>query len=201
MYSRRCAVGLALALLVPLVPAAAAAQQGPTASEPVLITSCGQSPGPLKVKVFAQRLGIDHEYDPLATAEDLTAAKESDTPFRSIIVVTGASLKGMGAAGISVEEELARVDALLDEAEAQGLTIVGAHVEGMARRAQGASPGDNSDEQSIDAVCPRSDMLMVRSDGNEDGRFTAIATDRDIPLLEFEKNLELGEVLKDIYGK
>ena len=40
--------------------------------------------------------------------------------------------------------------------------------------AQGAAPGDNSDEQSIDAVCPKSQVLLVRKDGDEDGRFTAI---------------------------
>lgn len=201
MFSRRSTAGLTLLLSLLLIPETASTQEVPTAPEPVLVTSCGQSPGPLKVKVFAQRLGIDFEYNTLAMAEDLVEAKEVGTPFESIIVVTGASLKGMGAAGISVEEEMDRVEELLDEAERQGLTIIGAHIEGMARRAQGAAAGDNSDEQSIDTVCPRADFLVVRSDGNADGRFTAIATDQDIPLIEFEKNLELNDVLKDIFGK
>jgi hypothetical protein len=61
--------------------------------------------------------------------------------------------------------------------------------------------GDNSDELTIDEVCPNSDFLLVRTDGNEDGRFTAIAKDKNIPLVMFEKNMELGDVLKSIFSK
>ena len=33
----------------------------------------------------------------------------------------------------------------------------------MARRSAGASAGDNSDELSIDAVCPNSDFLLIKA--------------------------------------
>jgi len=98
------------------------------------------------------RLGFDFEFNTLATVEDMVARKEAGDPFKSIIIVTGASLKGMGAAGISIEDELARTNKLIEEARKQGMTVIGAHIEGMDRRAQGAAPGDNSDELSIDAV-------------------------------------------------
>jgi hypothetical protein len=71
----------------------------------------------------------------------------------------------------------------------------------MERRAQGAAPGDNSDELSIDAVCPVSDLLLVRKDGDEDKRFTAISTGKKIPMIAFEKNMELSDVLKNLYQK
>jgi len=80
MFSRCSTAGLTLLLSLLLIPRTAPAQEGPTAPEPVLVTSCGQSPGPLKVKVFAQRLGIDFEYNTLAMAEDLVEAKEAGTP-------------------------------------------------------------------------------------------------------------------------
>ena len=115
--------------------------------------------------------------------------------------MTGASLKGMGAAGVSIKDELARTDALIAEAKKAGVTIVCAHIEGMARRAQGASPGDNSDELSIDAVCPRAQAIIVRKDGDEDGRFTTIAKKQNIPMLGFEKNLDLEGVLKSLFGR
>jgi len=168
---------------------------------PVLITSCGQSPGPMKLKVFMKRLKFDHVYNLQATAEDLIANKNAGTPFKSITIVTGASLKGMGAAGISIEDELARAKGLIEEAKKQGIMIIGAHIEGMARRAQGAAPGDTSDELSIDAVCPESDLLIIRQDGDEDGRFTTISKNKNIPMIVFEKNMELGDVLKNLYGK
>ncbi len=81
------------------------------------------------------------------------------------------------------------------------LMLIGSHVEGMERRAQGAAPGDNSDELSIDAVCPKSALLIVRKDGDEDGRFTTISKAGKIPLILFEKYLELKDVLKNVYGK
>jgi hypothetical protein len=168
----------------------------PKAQAPVLVTSCGQSPGPLKLTVFLKRLGIEYDYKTDATDKDLATKK-----YKTVIVVTGASLKGMGAAGVSMKDELVRTAALLDAAKKQGVLIVGSHIEGMARRAQGAEAGDNSDEQSIDAVCPRSQVLLIRKDGDEDGRFTAIAKKQNIPMVAFEKNLDIEGVLKTLFGR
>lgn len=168
---------------------------------PVLVTSCGQSPGPVRLKVFMKRLKIDHVYNVMATADDLIAAKKEGKPFKSLIIVTGASLKGMGAAGISLEDELDRTKALIAEAKKQGIMVIGSHIEGMERRSQGASAGDNSDELSIDTVCPESALLLIRKDGDEDGRFTAISEDKNIPMLVFVKNMEIPVVLKSLYEK
>ena len=79
--------------------------------------------------------------------------------------------------------------------------ISGAHIEGMKRRSQGADPGDNTDELSIDAVCPFSSLLIVKKEGNEDGRFTTISKSKNIPMISFEKNMDLQSVLKDLFGK
>ncbi|MGA3245478.1 MAG: DUF6305 family protein [Bacteroidota bacterium] len=180
---------------------ATAQKQAVKLEQPVLLTSCGQSPGPLKFKIFFGRLGVDHVYNMQASVSDLAAKKKEGKPFKSLIIVTGASLKGMGAAKVSMDEELDRIKKLIAEAKKQGIKVVGAHVEGMERRAQGAAPGDNSDEMSIDAVCPQSDLLVVRKDGDEDKRFTAISTGKKIPLVMFEKNMELSDVLKNLYQK
>jgi hypothetical protein len=185
------------ALGLALVPADAWAQPAvPKAQTPVLVTSCGQSPGPLKITTFLKKLGIAYDYKTDATDKDIATKK-----YQTVIVVTGASLKGMGAAGVSMKDELVRTAALLDAAKKQGVLIVGAHVEGMARRSQGAEAGDNSDEQSIDAVCPKAQVLLVRKDGDEDGRFTAIAKRQNIPMIAFEKNLEIEGVLKTLFGR
>ena len=180
---------------------ASAQKQTVKLEQPVLLTSCGQSPGPLKIKVFFGRLNVEYVYNLQASAGDLVAKKKEGKPFKSLIIVTGASLKGMGASKVSIEDELDRTKKLIAEARKQGMKVVGAHVEGMERRAQGATPGDNSDELSIDAVCPQSDLLLVRKDGDEDKRFTAISTGKKIPLVTFEKNMELSDVLKNLYQK
>jgi hypothetical protein len=193
---------LLLVLAAGLVWSPALAQkQTVKLEQPVLLTSCGQSPGPLKIKVFFSKLGIEHVYNLQASAADLIAKKKEGKPFKSLIIVTGASLKGMGAAKVSIEDEIDRIKKLIAEARKEGMKVVGSHVEGMERRAQGAAPGDNSDEQSIDAVCPQSDVMIVRKDGDEDKRFTTISTGKKIPLVTFEKNMELSDVLKNLYQK
>jgi hypothetical protein len=172
-----------------------------TAEAPVLLTSCGQSPGPTRIQFFLNRLDIDHEFLDVVTAEELSARAQAGSPFKTVIIVSGASLKGMGAAGVSMREELIRTEALIAEARRQGLTIIGAHVEGMARRAQGAAAGDNSDEQSIDAVMPFADLLIVRQDGDEDRRFSIISENSGVPILLFEKNMEMRDVLEGVFNR
>jgi|WetSurMetagenome_2_1015567.scaffolds.fasta_scaffold25258_2 hypothetical protein len=179
----------------PAAPAAVPA--GKTqAQAPVFLTSCGQSPGAVRVGVFLRKLGIDYDLKDTGTVKDLAGK-----PYKSLIVVTGSSLKGMGGAGVSIEDELSRATALIAEAKKRGMTVIGAHVEGMERRAKNAAPGDNSDEMSIDAVCPKANFLIVRKDGDEDGRFTALGKKTGIPVVVFEKSLDLGDVLKNVYGK
>jgi hypothetical protein len=175
--------------------------QAQTASEPVVLTSCGQSPGPVRLKIFLQRLQIKFDYNLMVTAADLVKAKDDGKPYKTLIIVTGASLKGMGAAGVSIDDELSRTKELIAEAKKQGITVIGSHIEGMARRSQGASSGDNSDEQSIDAVCPNSDFLIVKKEGDSDERFTTLSTGKDVPLILFEMNTEISDVLKKVFTK
>ncbi|UCC83346.1 MAG: hypothetical protein JSW46_20755 [Gemmatimonadota bacterium] len=199
----RLAVGMASLACMALADAGAlSAQEAPVTAElPVLLTSCGQSPGPGRVRFFLSRLDLEHEFLEQATAQDLIDRAEAGTPFETVIIVTGASLKGMGAAGVSIQDELERTAALIEEARRRELMLICAHVEGMARRAQGAAPGDNSDELSIDAVCPASDLMIVRQDGNEDRRFSVISESQSIPLILFEKNMELGDVLTSVFAR
>jgi hypothetical protein len=196
------AVLVIAALAIVAAPVLLAGQAGqPKAETPVLITSCGQSPGPTTIKVVLQRLKLAYDIDPLATPAVLQSKAQAGTPYKSLIIVMGASLKGMGAAGISIDDELKRAAALIAEARKEGVLIIGAHVEGMKRRAQGAAAGDTTDEQSIDAVAPNADLLLVYKEGNSDGRFTAISKAKNIPLIEVEKMMDLIPALEKLYAK
>jgi hypothetical protein len=172
------------------------AQTAAKAQAPVFLTSCGQSPGAVTVGVFLRRLQMDYDLKETGTVKDLAAK-----PYKTIIIVTGSSLKGMGGAGVSIEDEISRANALIAEAKKRGIVLIGAHVEGMERRAKNAAPGDNSDEMSIDAVCPKSQLLVIRKDGDEDGRFTTLGKKFNIPVIFYEKSLELNNVLKSLFGK
>jgi hypothetical protein len=203
--STRAVIGLvfALTLVAGVTPLfaqaakpAAAAPAAAKAQAPVFLTSCGQSPGAVTVGVFLRRLQIDYDLKETGTPKDLAAKS-----YKTLIIVTGSSLKGMGGAGVSMDEELSRAGALIAEAKKRGIMVIGGHVEGMERRAKNAAPGDNSDEMSIDAVCPKAQMLIVRKDGDEDGRFTTLGKKFSIPVVLYAKSLELNTVLKNIFGK
>jgi hypothetical protein len=193
---------VAASFILSLAPPTAAGQAAAAKAElPVLVTSCGQSNGPTTIKIVLQRLKMAFDIDPLATPETLRAKAKAGTPYKSLIITMGASLKGMGAAGIEIEDELARASALIAEARKTGVKVIGAHIEGMKRRAQGAAAGDTTDEQSIDAVAPASDILLVWKEGNADGRFTTISQAKGVPLIEFEKTLDLIPTLEKLFAK
>lgn len=169
------------------------------ASPPILLTACGQSPDTSTMKVVIQKSKIPYDLVELATVQDLVKKKSSGAPYKTIIILMGASLKGMGAAGISIDDEIKRTSELMDAARRDKVMVIGAHIGGMKRRAQGAAVGDNTDELSIDAVAPKSDLLIVLKEGNEDGRFTVIAKQKKIPMIEVEKNLDLIPEIEKLF--
>ncbi|HDT13881.1 MAG TPA: hypothetical protein ENO03_05925 [Candidatus Aminicenantes bacterium] len=198
----RTAMALAAVFAFALAPAALPGRaQEASAELPALVTSCGQSIGPTTIKVVMQRLKMDFDIDPLATPETIQAKAKTGAPYKTLIITMGASLKGMGAAGIQIEDELARAAALIAEARKSGLKVIGAHIEGLKRRAQGAAAGDTTDEQSIDAVAPNADILLVLAEGNSDGRFTTISEAKGIPLVEFAKTIDLIPAMEKLFAK
>ena len=160
---------------------------------PLVITTCGHSPGGLNVFVLSKRIKLPCEKIDILKAEDLKEKKEKGIPCNTLMIITGSSLKGLGAAGVKIETEVARIEDLIHEAKAQGIFIIGAHIEGMARRV------DQADDESIKAVIPKSDLIIVRADGNEDGYFTELAEEHKIPLIIIQDTLEITELLKKLF--
>jgi hypothetical protein len=199
------AVFSALFIFTTLLPSFSFSQSKlPKTDLPVIVTSCGQSTGPVRIKAIFKRMKLEPQtymIADFATAEDLRIAKETGSLYKTLIIVMGSSLKGMGAAGISIDDEIDRASKLIAEARRQGITIIGAHIGGMKNRAQGAAVGDNTDELSIDAVAPNSDLLIVIKEGNTDGRFTVIASDKGIPMIEAEKLLDLITEFEELFKK
>ena len=159
----------------------------PECKEMALVTPAGQGPGSAIVGVLCKRNKIDYREFPMATSEQLGE-------FETLIVVLGSSLKGLGAAGISIDNELNRVKELVDGAKAENMFILGVHTEGESRR------GGHC-ERVIDEVVPLVDYLIVRNDGNEDGRFTVFAENTKIPMAFVDETAEVGDLLKEIFKK
>ena len=138
------------------------------AEGPVLITSIGQSADVSMLDALMKKAGADYTFNATASAEDAAG-------YKTIILASGASSKGLGAAGISQEDELARAEAIVKTAKDNGITVIAAHLGGAARR------GALSDQFNDMALSCASYVLVVE-EGNDDGKFTDAATDAGIPI-------------------
>jgi hypothetical protein len=189
----------------------------PKAKLPVLTTSAGQSNDVTTVNIVLEEAGIGYDYCDVPEVDIMKAGvgladKESGpgfhaeaytdlakfpkgTPYKAIIFAVGASLKGMGASGLTIETEEARLKRVIDYCKQNKVFIIVVHVGGTALR--GAPGSDN--ERMIDAVAPMADYIVVTKESNKDGRFTKIAQNKKVPLTEIEYALDLVGILKQVF--
>lgn len=141
----------------------------PAFAADVALTSVGQSPDAMMVRVVMKGLSLEPDFNSLMKPEDLNDQKV-------LIAVLGGSSKGLGAAGIDKDDEVARAKALLEKAKANGKKILVMHVGGEGRR------GTLSD-LFIEAAAPYGDAMIVVDGGNIDGIFTKIAEPKKLEIL------------------
>jgi hypothetical protein len=189
----------------------------PKAKLPVLTTSAGQSNDVTTINIVLEEAGIGFDYCDVPDVDMMKAGvgladKESGpgfhaevytdlakfpkgTPYGTIIFAVGASLKGMGASGLTIESEEARLKRIIDYCKQNKIIIIAVHVGGTALR--GAPGSDN--ERMIDAVAPFADYVIVTKESNKDARFTKIAQSRKVPLTEVDYALDLVGILKQVF--
>ena len=208
---------LSLILLFAASSAAVAQTAPPKAKLPVLTTSAGQSNDATTVNIVLDEAGIGYDYCDVPDIDIMKAGvgmgdKESGpgfhvetttdlakfpkgTAFKTVIFAIGASLKGMGASGLTVDTEEARLKRIIDNCKQNKIFIIGVHVGGTALR--GAPGSDN--ERMIDAVAPFADYLIVTKESNKDGRFTKIAQAKKTPVTEVEYALDLVGIMQQVF--
>ncbi len=175
---------LLIALLALGVVEARAA--GVTFTGPGLITSVGQSSDVAIVKVLLNtQLKLGLEYKPLAQPADLAGKK-------TLVVVLGASTKGLGAAGIDMDKEIARTKALIKAAHDAGVKVLAMHTGGEARR------GKTSNDL-IEIVVPQADYVIVVAAGNKDKFFNTLGEKAKVPVVEVQKMVQAGEAVKAVF--
>jgi hypothetical protein len=175
---KKVMAGVALLLLIASASAALAAD--------VALTSVGQSPDAVMVRVVMRKLKVEADYDALMKPEALGSQKV-------LIAVVGGSSKGLGAAGINADQEKARAISLLEAAKKKGMKILVMHVGGEGRR------GTLTD-LFINAAVPFGERLVLVKGGNNDGLFTKLAK-KGVPITEVETvaavQAPLEQALKD----
>jgi hypothetical protein len=144
--------------------------------QPLLITSAGQNAEVQIAAVLAKRAGLNFTLSKQATAADLENMK-------TLVLVLGASLKGLGAAGLDMEKERERVIGLITAAQKTQVPLLCLHLGGETRRGQ-------QTDDLIAEVLPLAKMLIVVKSGNSDGFFTRLCQPKNIPLIEVDKTAD-----------
>ena len=193
-----------------------AGQALPKAGLPILTTSAGQSTDVTTLNIVLDEAGIAYDYCDVPTAEmvgqgvglggresgpgfhvevttDL-AKYPAGTPYKAVIFAIGASLKGMGASGLTLDSEEARLKKVIEFCKQKKIFVMAVHIGGESKR----GPAGSDNERMIDAVAPLADYIVVTKDSNKDGRFTKLAQAKKIPLTEIEYALGLVDIVKQV---
>ena len=120
---------------------------------------------------------------------------KAGTPYQTVIFAVGASLKGMGASGLTVDTEVKRVTEIIQFCKQNKIFVIAVHAGGQSKR--GAAGSDN--EKMIDAVMPFADYIIALKDGNKDGRFTRIAKEKGIPISIVDYALGIVGLMKKAF--
>ena len=89
---KRILIGFLLLTFVLTAFAAQTAPEVPQLEGPYIVTTCGQSPGAVMISMSAMQTEISATHNSTLTAEDLVEGE-----YKTLIVTTGTSMKGMGA--------------------------------------------------------------------------------------------------------
>ena len=152
----------------------------------VLVTSIGQSADVSMLDALMKKVGAAYTFNATASADEVAN-------YGTVILASGASSKGLGAAGISQEDELARAQAIVDTCKDKGIVVIMAHLGGSARR------GALSD-QFNDIALTCANYILVVEEGNNDGKFTTAAVDKGIPVTLVNSIADTLTPLTDIFG-
>jgi hypothetical protein len=172
-------------LMVLVCGAALSAQQSAGlafAQGPAILTSVGQSADLEMIRVLLTRNRIEFKMDALVKAEGLSASD------KTLILVVGGSSKGLGAAGISAQDELNRSQALVRRARELNMKIIALHIGGESRR------GSLSDE-FIRFALPLADFVVAVSEGDNDGLLTSLTQTARIPFQKVNRISDVGTPL------
>lgn len=153
---------------------------------PVLVASAGLGADASMIDVVMNKAGISHVLELTPSDSQITAAK-------TMIVVAGASSKGLGAAGISAAQEQARVKKMLKTAVDNGVQIVCAHVGGESRRGEISDP-------FIRMVLNDSSYIVVVQSGNADGLFTDFAASNNLGMDEVANVAGTAAVFEKLFA-
>lgn len=181
-------VGLLVLLGVSPVSAVITGVNPPPKFEiPWLLSNAGQGPdgkGTRTILTFnaTSKAALRYETDYFYNAEPQPA---DIAKYKTIVFAISSSAKGLGASGITIDEEIARLKKVVAEAKKLKIKIIALVLNGKDNRGLAGS----ANEQSIDAIAPFADYIIVRKDGDADGKFKKLADKNKVPLTYFDNQM------------
>lgn len=155
---------------------------------PAILTSIGQSADVDIANTLCSKAGIEVTMNKNITGDELP------DDCKTLILAVGGSSKGLGAAGIDADQELARTDALIAAAKDKGITVLAMHTGGSARR------GTLSDS-FINPAFEACDAAIVVSEGDADGLMSGILAKNSTPATYVENTAGALGALQTAFGK
>ena len=156
-------------------------------STPAILTSIGQSADVDIANTLCTKAGIEVTMNKNITGADLP------DDCKTLILAVGGSSKGLGAAGIDADQELARTDALISAAKEKGIVVLALHTGGSARR------GTLSDS-FITPAFQGCDAAIVVSEGDSDGLMSGILSGNGTPAIYVDNTAGTLDALKTAFG-
>lgn len=166
---------------------------------PIVATSMGDGSGSIVLELVARKSGFEAESILALTGEQLKEMLAGEGEPMSLVIATGALVQDdactvCSAIEIDVQGELDRIAGLIEQAHTSGLPIIGLHIAG------GFQTLDRTFEQSIEAIMPYADLIILVNSNESDRYLEELSRERDIPLIKLSNTLEIGDALKKLFS-
>ena len=185
-------------MTIPMFAFAAVSGDEPlTIGTPFMITNAGQGPGGKMGRLLVSRAGTLTEDEDFYYVDVPYAADVEARDYSAIVIVIGSTDKGLGATGITIDQEIARVDEVVARANEKGIPVIAVMLEKDKR----SDVKTNSNERCIDAVCPHASWMIVTADVNTDGRYDAFKAENGTPLTILDSSMDFISLVQQAFVK
>ena len=185
-------------MTIPMFAFAAVSGDEPlTIGTPFMITNAGQGPGGKMGRLLVSRAGTLTEDEDFYYVDVPYAADVDARDYSAIVIVIGSTDKGLGATGITIDQEIARVDEVVARANEKGVPVIAVMLE-KDKRSDGKT---NANERCIDAVCPHASWMIVTADVNTDGRYDAFKAENGTPLTVLDSSMDFISLVQQAFVK
>ena len=185
-------------MTIPMFAFAAVSGDEPlTIGTPFMITNAGQGPGGKMGRLLVSRAGTLTEDEDFYYVDVPYAADVDARDYSAIVIVIGSTDKGLGATGITIDQEIARVDEVVARANEKGIPVIAVMLEKDKR----SDVKTNANERCIDAVCPHASWMIVTADVNTDGRYDAFKAENGTPLTVLDSSMDFISLVQQAFVK